>query len=64
MTTTQALRSQEGERVQLETIAELTGFPVNVIKKELLLDCDNLEMSDLRKTMMIYLNTNFSELEA
>jgi hypothetical protein len=50
------------EVVSLGTLAELTGFPVDYIKRELLLG-DEMEsemtMEELRKKVLVYLDSNF-----
>ncbi len=48
--------------VSIERLAELTGFPIDYIKKELLLDGENLEelsLVELRKRVLVYLDSNF-----
>ncbi|MCO4794626.1 MAG: hypothetical protein KC493_12985 [Bacteriovoracaceae bacterium] len=45
----------ETKKVPLESLSELTGFPVDFIKKELLLDQESLSMEELRKSMVNYL---------
>ena len=47
----------------LESLSELTGFPVDFIKKELLLDQESLSMEDLRKSMVNYLENTAEELK-
>ena len=54
--------SSESEVVSLGTLAELTGFPVDYIKRELLLDGETIEglsVEDLRAKVLAYLNSNF-----
>lgn len=46
----------EDQKVPLSSLSELTGFPVDFIKKELLLDSEDLSMRDLRASMINYLN--------
>ena len=43
------------EKVSLSSLSELTGFPVEFIKKELLLDQEPISMNDLRQSMIAYL---------
>lgn len=46
--------------VSLRSLAELTGFPVEYIKRELLLEGEeDLSVEDLRKKVLSYLETNF-----
>ena len=54
--------SSESEVVSLGTLAELTGFPVDYIKRELFLDGETTEglgVEDLRAKVLAYLNSNF-----
>ncbi len=49
--------SKETE-VSLGSLAELTGFPVDYIKRELVLSDDSdLSVEELRKKVMAYLST-------
>lgn len=49
------------EGVNLATLAELTGFPVDYIKRELLLSDDQeLSMDDLREKVLSYLDSSFN----
>ena len=45
----------EDVKVSLSTFSEMVGFPVDFIKKELLIDGEELTMEDLRKSMLTYL---------
>ncbi|MDD4972866.1 MAG: hypothetical protein PHY93_00865 [Bacteriovorax sp.] len=48
--------------VSLGTLAELTGFPVDYIKRELLLDGEveeDMGIEELRKKVLAYLDSNF-----
>lgn len=48
--------------VSLGTLAELTGFPVDYIKRELLLDGDSestVNMDELRQRVLSYLDSDF-----
>ena len=46
--------------VSLGSLATLTGFPVDYIKRELFLDDDaDLSVEELREKVMAYLNSNF-----
>lgn len=48
--------------VSLGTLAELTGFPVDYIKRELLLDGENEEdmsVEELRTKVLAYLDSAF-----
>lgn len=48
----------DDQKVPLSSLSELTGFPVEFIKKELLLKGEELSMSDLRSSMISYLETS------
>ncbi len=56
---------KESEMVDLDSFAEIAGFPVELIKKELFnqKDCGNeVAMADLRQAMLNYLDhTMFDE---
>lgn len=46
--------------VSLGSLAALTGFPVEYIKRELILgDGQELSVEELREKVMAYLNSNF-----
>jgi hypothetical protein len=46
--------------VTLEELAKLTGFPIDFIKRELLLaDEGDLSVEDLREKVLHYLNSEF-----
>ncbi len=50
------------EVVSLGALAELTGFPVDYIKRELFLegeDASEMTMDELRKKVLAYLDSNF-----
>ncbi|MDC1175498.1 hypothetical protein OAT67_08870 [Bacteriovoracaceae bacterium] len=46
------------ENVPVENLSELTGFPVDFIKKELLVDGESISIDDLRSKMITYLESN------
>lgn len=50
----------QGESVNLETLAEVSGVPLEYIKKELLLDGEDVSMEDLRSSMLKHLNDSFA----
>jgi len=54
---------QEKMRVTLESLSELTGFPVSFIKKELMLDNDEIKMDHLRKKVATYLDATMDDLK-
>ncbi len=47
--------------VSLKTLSEMTGFPVEFIKKELLLDGEEINMETLRESMLRYLEQSMFE---
>lgn len=50
------------EAVSLGALAELTGFPVDYIKRELFLEGESAEemsLEELRKKVLAYLDSNF-----
>ena len=53
--------SCEEERVSLDRLSQLTGFPKDFIKKELLLDDDILSLSLLRERAVRYLDGIYGE---
>ncbi|MBK23377.1 MAG: hypothetical protein CME70_05165 [Halobacteriovorax sp.] len=53
----------DDQKVPLSSLSELTGFPVEFIKKELLLEGEELSMSDLRTSMISYLETTAGQPE-
>ena len=48
--------------INIESLAELTGFPIDFIKTELLLNHDSIKMGDLRKSMAKYLERTVENL--
>lgn len=48
----------QGEVISLSCLAKLTGFPVEYIKSELLINEDEISVSGLRDTVMSYLVEN------
>ena len=54
----------EDQKVPLSSLSELTGFPVEFIKKELLLNGEELSMAELRTSMISYLESTSKEVEA
>lgn len=47
--------SSTEEKVSFSTLSEMTGFPVEFIKKELLIEEEPVSMSQLRSSMAKYL---------
>jgi len=46
--------------VSLGSLAEMTGFPIDYIKRELTLDGqEDLSLEELRKKVLAYLDSNF-----
>lgn len=54
---------EDQKQVPLESLSELTGFPVEFIKKELLLDEENVSMNDLRQSIVRYLESTSEDLQ-
>ena len=52
--------SKESEKLSLSSLSLMTGFPVDFIKSELLMDSDKNELSveDLRSHMVSFLEKN------
>ncbi|PIK16531.1 hypothetical protein [Halobacteriovorax sp. JY17] len=50
------------ETVSFSALSEMTGFPIDFIKKELLLDEEPISMSQLRKSMAIYLESTIEHV--
>ena len=55
-------KQEDRERISLQYLAELTGFPVDYIKEELVLEDDELPIQDLRKSMMNFLDSTMKEI--
>ena len=55
--------TNEDQKVNLKAFAEMTGFPVELIKKELLQDenTDELSLEELRAAMVSYLDSTMME---
>lgn len=49
--------SRTEEKVSFSSLSEMTGFPVEFIKKELLIDEEPVSMSQLRTSMAAYLES-------
>lgn len=47
--------------VQVEELAKLTGFPVEYLKSELLIDGEEIELSSLREKVLAYLDRSVSD---
>lgn len=45
----------EDTKLSLSSLSELTGFPEDFIKKELLLEGETLSMKELRESVLTYL---------
>ena len=52
----------EDEKVEMTSLSKLTGFPIDYIKKELVLDQEEVTMTQLREHMMVFLNSNFEDI--
>ncbi len=49
--------SVENEKVSLDSLSKLTGFPVNYIKKELLIEDNEISVESLRSFARDFLNS-------
>ncbi|GAB4009984.1 MAG: hypothetical protein Fur0010_01700 [Bdellovibrio sp.] len=54
----------EMDKIPLASLSQLTGFPIEFIKKELLLDDEELSMEDLRSSMLKYLELTSTEMNS
>lgn len=52
----------DNEKVSLSSLSELTGFPVDFIKKELLLDEEPVSMNELRASVLRYLEATSEDV--
>jgi len=53
-------KPDSSDAVSLGGLSELTGFPIDYIKRELLLDGDqDLSVEELRLKVLAYLRSNF-----
>lgn len=56
--------TNERELIELSSLADLTGFPVEMIKKELFdssLDSEKISLAELRKAMVSYIDQTMLE---
>lgn len=51
-------------KVSLSSLSEMTGFPVDFIKKELLLENEPVSMHELRQSVLRYLETTAADFQA
>ena len=49
--------------VPLSSLSEMTGFPVDFIKSELLVNDDRISMDELRQSMASYLESTLEEIK-
>ena len=49
---------KEEESISLSSLSEMTGFPSDFIKEELLVDMDTFSLNELRKLALKYLKKN------
>ncbi|MAF76530.1 MAG: hypothetical protein CME63_03700 [Halobacteriovoraceae bacterium] len=61
--TMECVREREAEKVSLDSLSMMTGFPVEFIKSELIVDGEDISMADLRKTMVNFLEKNKSLID-
>ncbi|HAZ12025.1 MAG: hypothetical protein A2X86_06760 [Bdellovibrionales bacterium GWA2_49_15] len=50
------------DNVDLNSLSQLTGFPVDFIKKELVVDQEKISVEDLRSKVAHFLNSTLGEL--
>lgn len=56
--TEQQDRSMEKQNnVSMESLSEMTGFPIEFIKKELLISQNQVSLDELRRSVLDYLQT-------
>lgn len=53
------LRDTGLDSISLQSLSELTGFPQEFIKGELMVQKDSLSLAELRESMLFYLNSAF-----
>ncbi|MCK5073442.1 MAG: hypothetical protein KAQ98_08465 [Bacteriovoracaceae bacterium] len=51
----------EEDKIELSSLSEMTGFPVEFIKQELLITGDRVSLKGLRKAMLGYLDNTFKK---
>ena len=47
----------QGEQVSVNSLSAMTGFPIEFIKKELLISQENISVDELRKSVLDYLQS-------
>lgn len=50
--------NSEAQKVSMDSLSMMTGFPADFIKSELIVEGEDLSVSDLRKTMINFLEKN------
>ena len=55
--------AKETQEVSLDSLSKLVGCPTEFIKKELLLDGEDLSMEELRSSVAKYLLNTMKELD-
>ncbi len=48
---------ENSKNVSMESLSEMTGFPVEFIKKELLISQNQVSLEELRRSVLDYLQT-------
>lgn len=46
-------------QVSLENLSNMTGFPIEFLKKELMIEEENLSLEELRSSVLNYLDSHF-----
>ena len=57
------VRNEDTQKVSLDSLSQMTGFPLDFIKSELIVEGEEISMSDLRKTMVNFLEKNKTLLD-
>jgi hypothetical protein len=55
--------AESSEKLSIDSLSLMTGFPAEFIKSELIVEGEDISMSDLRKTMVNFLEKNKSLLD-
>ena len=58
------LELNQDEKISIDSLAGLTGFPADFIKRELLLEASNLSLNELRERVATYLEGNLELLKS
>ncbi|MBL7666070.1 MAG: hypothetical protein JNM93_13120 [Bacteriovoracaceae bacterium] len=53
--------TSEGVKVDLQSFSKLTGFPIELIKEELMINGEEVELEELRKAMISLIDSTMLE---